>query len=146
MSTALALDLDYAMEVSISAAPDAVLDAIVKDVNTWFVNPQSGETMNFELEAKPGGRFFRDLGNNTGHLWGFVQVYKPGNILEINGPMWFEAPVQNFIRFKVEAEGTGTRLSFIHRALGPVDEESKGHIHQGWTHLLAERLKSHIEG
>ena len=146
MTTALGLDLDYSMEITIGAPPDAVLDAIVKDVNTWFVNPENGETMGFELEARPGGRFFRDLGNDAGHLWGFVQVFKPGSLLELIGPMWFESPVQNFIRFKVEEHAGATRLSFIHRAVGPIDDDTKGRIQQGWTHLLNDQLKNHIEG
>ena len=41
--------------------------------------------MPFKLEAWPGGRWFRDLGNNAGHLWGHVRVIKPPALLEISG-------------------------------------------------------------
>ena len=30
-----------------------------------------------KLEPWPGGRWYRDLGNSTGHFWGHVQVIKP---------------------------------------------------------------------
>ncbi|HEX3702577.1 MAG TPA: hypothetical protein VHU82_04550 [Vicinamibacterales bacterium] len=36
-----------------------------------------------DLEAWPGGRWFRDLGDNTGHLWGHVQAIKPPTLPEI---------------------------------------------------------------
>src|SRR4051812_10697912 len=35
-----------------------------------------GSPMPFTLEAWPGGRWFRDLGNGNGHLWGHVQAIK----------------------------------------------------------------------
>ena len=38
---------------------------------------QPGTPMPFTLEAWPGGRWFRDLGNGNGHLWGHVQAIKP---------------------------------------------------------------------
>jgi uncharacterized protein YndB with AHSA1/START domain len=38
------------------------------------------------LEARPGGRWFRDLGGNDGHFWGLVQAIKRPTLLEITGP------------------------------------------------------------
>ncbi len=32
--------------------------------------------MPMKLEAWPGGRWFRDLGDGNGHLWGHVQAIK----------------------------------------------------------------------
>ena len=40
-----------------------------------------------KIEPWPGGRWYRDLGNNAGHLWGHVQVIKPPTLLEICGPL-----------------------------------------------------------
>ena len=39
--------------------------------------------MPMKLEAWPGGRWFRDLGNNAGHYWGTVQAIKAPTLLEI---------------------------------------------------------------
>ena len=51
-----------------------------------------GTPMPFKLEPWPGGRWYRDLGNNAGHLWGHVQVIKPPTLLEIWGPMMMSYP------------------------------------------------------
>ena len=44
-----------------------------------------GTPMPMTLEPWPGGRWFRDLGDNNGHLWGHVQAIKPPTLLEITG-------------------------------------------------------------
>ena len=44
------------------------------------------------IEPWPGGRWYRDLGNNAGHLWGHVQVIKPPTLLELCGPMFMSFP------------------------------------------------------
>ena len=45
-----------------------------------------------KIEAWPGGRWFRALGNNTGHLWDHVQSIKPPKLLEIHGPLFMSTP------------------------------------------------------
>ena len=40
------------------------------------------------LETKPGGRWYRDLGGDNGHHWGFVQSIKRPALLEIWGPLF----------------------------------------------------------
>ena len=36
-----------------------------------------GSPFPMKIEPWPGGRWYRDLGNNAGHFWGHVQVIKP---------------------------------------------------------------------
>jgi hypothetical protein len=40
------------------------------------------------IEPRPAGRWFRDLGGDNGHLWGFVQSIKRPSLLEIWGPLF----------------------------------------------------------
>ena len=47
-----------------------------------------GKPMPMILETKPGGRWYRDLGGDNGHLWGFVQSIKRPSLLEIWGPLF----------------------------------------------------------
>ena len=35
-----------------------------------------GKPLPMVIEPRPGGRWFRDLGGDNGHLWGFVQSIK----------------------------------------------------------------------
>ena len=44
-----------------------------------------GKPLPMLLEPHPGGRWFRDLGGDNGHLWGFVQSIKRPVLLEIWG-------------------------------------------------------------
>ena len=73
--------------------------------------------MNLKLEAWPGGRWYRDLGNNTGHFWGHVQVIKPPKLLELYGPMMMSYAAISHVQYRLTEQGKGTRLSFTHRAI-----------------------------
>ena len=64
------------------------------------------------IEPWPGGRWYRDLGDNAGHLWGHVQVIKPPTLLELCGPMFMSFPAANHVQYRLTAEGNGTRLNF----------------------------------
>ena len=44
--------------------------------------------MPMKLEAWPGGRWYRDLGDGNGHFWGHVQAIKRPTLLEISGPLF----------------------------------------------------------
>ena len=90
----------------------------------------------FVFEAWPGGRWFRDLGNNTGHLWGHVQVIKPPTLLEICGPMFVSFPAMNHVQYRLtpDADAGGTRLTITHRAYGLMPTEFMKGVDEGWSH------------
>lgn len=88
------------------------------------------------LEPFVGGRWYRDLGGDTGHLWGFVQVIKPPALLEITGPMFMSYPAANHLQYRLAAEGNKVRLTLTHRALGLIPEDHAAGVQQGWNHGL----------
>jgi uncharacterized protein YndB with AHSA1/START domain len=92
--------------------------------------------MPMRLERRPGGRWYRDLGDDAGHLWGFVQVIKPPTLLEISGPMFMSYPVAGHLALRLTEQDGGTRLSLRHRALGFIDEEHRQGVTAGWSHYL----------
>ena len=87
--------------------------------------------MELTLEPWPGGRWFRDLGNNTGHFWGHVQVIKPPKLLEIVGPMMMSYPVASHLQYRLTEEADGTRLTLIHQAIGLITAGAPGRREQG---------------
>jgi len=97
-----------------------------------------------KLEAWPGGRWYRDLGADQGHLWGHVQVIKRPVILEIAGPMFMSYPVVGHIQFRLEEAAGGTELSLRHRALGMIEDEHRQGVVPGWQHLI-QGVKNHAE-
>src|SRR6187401_1968547 len=96
----------------------------------------NGAPMPMTLEPWPGGRWYRDLGDNTGHLWGHVQVIKPPTLLEIIGPMPMSYPAVNHVQYRLKEEGGRTRLTFVHRAMGLILPEHRDGMPQGWAHWL----------
>ena len=88
--------------------------------------------MNLKIEAFPGGRWFRDLGNNVGHLWGHVQVIKPPLLLELVGPMMMSYPVASHIQYRLTPQGGKTLLTLTHRAMGLILPEHTVGMNDGW--------------
>ena len=89
-----------------------------------------------KLEAWPGGRLFRDLGDNAGHFWGHVQVIKPPTLLEICGPLFMSYPAMNHIQYRLVADGKKTKLSFTHRGVGQILPEHREGVNKGWQMKL----------
>ena len=64
-----------------------------------------GKPFPMKIEPWPGGRWYRDLGNNSGHLWGHVQVIKPPTLLEICGPLMMSYPARQSPAIPLEGGG-----------------------------------------
>src|SRR5207237_10371697 len=95
-------------------APIEVVFAAVLDEAGPEGQMPDGTSLAMKLEPWPGGRWLRDLGNNTGHLWGHVQVIKPPTILELSGPMFMSYPALNHVQYLLASEASGTPLTFMH--------------------------------
>ncbi len=121
-------------ELDIDAPPEIVFQSVLEEMNS--IPSESGKSINLKLEAMPGGRWYRDLGNNTGHLWGHVQVIKPPTLLEITGPLMMSLPVINHITYRITASGQGSHLSIKHRAFGDIDSRMQEGLLDGWTQFL----------
>jgi uncharacterized protein YndB with AHSA1/START domain len=100
--------------------------------------------MSLKLEAWPGGRWFRDLGNNTGHLWGHVQVIKPPKLLEISGPMFMSYAVASHIQYRLTEKAGGTLLTLTHQAIGLLAPEHLEGVTKGWNDII-ETIKVKAE-
>src|SRR5687767_2408200 len=134
-------------ELEISAPIDIAFDAMLDELGPEGQMPD-GKSFPMKIEPWPGGRWYRDLGNNAGHLWGHVQVIKPPTLLEICGPMPMSYPAINHIQYRLKAEGSGTRLTIHHRAMGLILPEHRDGMPEGWEHglkrirMLAEQRKN----
>jgi hypothetical protein len=95
-----------------------------------------GRPFPMKLEPWPGGRWYRDLGNNAGHLWGHVQVIKPPALLEITGPLFMSYAAISHLQYRLTEQGKRTRLSFSHRAMGEMPAEHRQGAMLGWAHNL----------
>lgn len=82
-----------------------------------------GTPLPMTLEARPGGRWFRDLGQDDGHFWGHVQAIKRPTLLEITGPLFMSLPVASNVQYRLKAAGNGTVICSCHAAFGVVPDE-----------------------
>ena len=126
--------------IDIKAPLRNVWDALLEEIGPKSAG-EKGESMNMKLEAWPGGRMYRDLGNNTGHLWGHVQVIKPPPhpkpLLEICGPLFMSFAAINHLQYRLTENGAnGTRLSLVHSAFGDIPAEYRDGMADGWGEML----------
>jgi uncharacterized protein YndB with AHSA1/START domain len=97
-----------------------------------------------KIEPWPGGRWYRDLGDNNGHFWGHVQAIKRPTLLEITGPLFMSHPVVSNVQYRLTEVGGGTLITFRHTALGFIAEDVRDGLSKGWTPLL-ERVRRQAE-
>jgi uncharacterized protein YndB with AHSA1/START domain len=139
--------LDIRKEVLIAASPEIAFEAVLEELGPGSVMPD-GKPFPMKLEPWPGGRWYRDLGeaggHKYGHLWGHVQVIKAPTLLELVGPMPMSFPAINHVQYRLKAEGAGTRLSLIHRAMGLIPQEHRDGMPDGWEHGV-KRIKQIAE-
>jgi uncharacterized protein YndB with AHSA1/START domain len=131
--------LDFSRDQRIEAPVEIVFETILDEIGP--ANELSGKPMPMKIEAWPGGRWYRDMGNNTGHFWGHVQVIKPPTLLEICGPLFMSHPAASHLAYRLKADGKSTVLSLRHRAMGMVPEDLLAGVRTGWTQHL-ERIAS----
>jgi uncharacterized protein YndB with AHSA1/START domain len=130
--------LEVLKDELIAAPIDIVFEAILEQMGPYNETPD-GASLQMKLEAWPGGRWFRDLGNNSGHLWGHVQSIKAPSLLEIHGPLFMSNAAVSHILYRLTEEGSGTRLNFSHRAIGLIapDLLDGSRVGTGWGKLIS---------
>jgi len=121
--------LHVVKEVLIAAPADVVFETVLEPHGPM-------KEMKMKLEPWPGGRWFRDLGNNTGHLWGHVQVIKPPKVLEVVGPMMMSFPVASHIQYRLTEQPGGTLLKLTHQAMGLIPPDLEIDVTKGWGEML----------
>jgi hypothetical protein len=137
------MTLDVEQHIDIKASPEKAFAAVLHRLGKGNTRPD-GESLQLDLEVKPGGRWYRDRGNGIGHLWGFVQVIKPPSLLELSGPMFMSYPANNHLEVKIEKTSGGSKVTLRHRAIGMIDPQHRKGVGTGWKHIL-ESVKKDCE-
>jgi uncharacterized protein YndB with AHSA1/START domain len=132
--------LEIVKEEEIAAPIALVFEAILEQMGPRNEAPGSGP-IPMRIEPWPGGRWYRDLGNNTGHLWGHVQAIKPPVLLEIYGPLFMSYAAISNVQYRLSEENGVTLLRFSHRAIAQISYDPQiaanwTRIEGGWNDLL----------
>ena len=130
-------------EIFVRASIEDTFDSLITQIGRQNQTPD-GKPLAMIIETKPGGRWYRDLGGDNGHLWGFVQSIKRPSLLEIWGPLFLSTGTTNNLMYRLtEVEG-GTKINFKHTLVGPVPAEFQDNMPPGWAELHA-RVKRQAE-
>ncbi len=129
--------VEFTQEIDIAAPQAEVFEGMIHRLTEGHTGGADAPRLPLTMERKPGGRWFRDLGADTGHLWGFVQSYRPPTLLELYGPMFMSYPVSGHMIIRFEAIGEGTRLLFQYSAFGLLEDSHRTGIKKGFASMLA---------
>lgn len=141
------LTLDISDEVHVRASLEDTFDSIVSQLGRLNETPDR-KPFPMVLEAWPGGRWYRDLGGNNGHMWGHVQAIKKPTLLEIYGPLFMSYPAMSNVQYRLKEVEGGTLIVFRHTAFGFIADDHRANTATGWKWILtrvqreAERLSS----
>lgn len=135
--------LNITQEIRVNAPLDVTFETLLEQMGPHNEGAE-GKPMPMIIEAWPGGRWYRDLGGDNGHLWGHVQAIKRPTLLEIAGPLFMSYPVANNLQYRLSEEGGGTIIKFRHSGFGLILDDHKRGVVTGWRSLL-ERIRERAE-
>jgi hypothetical protein len=128
------LTLNVTQEIFVDAPLDVTFDALLEQLGPGNDTPE-GQSFPMKLEAWPGGRWFRDLGDNNGHFWAHVQAIKRPSLLELVGPLFMSYAVSSNLQYRLTEENGGTLIKFHHKAFGLIEEDHRKNVNTGWSHI-----------
>jgi uncharacterized protein YndB with AHSA1/START domain len=137
------LTLIVTQEIHVQASVEDTFAALLEQIGPGNNRPD-GTAMPMKIEPWPGGRWFRDLGDNNGHCWGHVQAIKRPALLEISGPLFMSDAVVSNVQYRLTEADGGTLIQFHHKAFGAIQEDYRKGVTQGWVHILA-RVRNRAE-
>jgi hypothetical protein len=137
------LTLNITQEIHIRAPLDVTFETLLEELGPNN-EVMDGTPMPMKIEPWPGGRWYRELGNNNGHFWGNVQAIKRPTLLEISGPLFMSYPVVSNLQYRLSEADGGTLIKFRHAAFGLIQEDHRKGVSTGWSHIH-ERVRKQAE-
>ena len=137
MSTTDDIRVDAPLEVTFSAILDQMGPNNVGEAD---------RPMPMKIEAWPGGRWYRDLGNENGHFWGHVQAIKRPTLLEITGPLFLSSAVISNVQYRLTSVDGGTLITLKHTMMGVIPDDVRAAFAEMpmWPPML-ERVRTAAE-
>ncbi len=123
-------------EIRVRASMEKTFASLLAQMGRENQTPD-GKPLPMVIEPRPGGRWFRDLGGDGGHLWGFVQSIKRPALLEIWGPLFMSTAATSNLLYQLTETDEGTLITFTHTVVGPFPEDHRPQLGTGWTALHA---------
>ena len=129
------MTLKITQEIQIKAPLGVSFDALLEQMGPRN-ETHDGKSMPMKIEPWPGGRWYRDLGDNNGHFWGHVQAIKRPTLLEVYGPLFASYPFVSNLQYRLTEANGVTTIVLRHTALGFIRDDQKSGVSKGWAWLL----------
>ena len=123
-------------EIRVRASTERTFASLLAQMGRENQTPD-GKPLPMVIEPRPGGRWFRDLGGDSGHLWGFVQSIKRPALLEIWGPLFMSTAATSNLLYRLTETPEGTLIKFTHTLVGPFPEDHRSLLGSGWAAMHA---------
>lgn len=136
------LSFTVTQETRVNASLEVTFESLLEQLADNEM--MDGTKMPMKLEPWPGGRWYRDLGNDNGHLWAHVQAIRRPTLLEFAGPLMMSYPVSNNVQYRLSEIDGVTLIKFRHSAFGLIDESHRTGVSGGWNHIN-ERVRQRAE-
>jgi len=142
------LTLNITEDIHVRAPLDTTFAALLEQLGPYNEVPTVGP-MPMKLEPWPGGRWYRDLGDNNGHFWAVVQAIKRPTLLEFAGPLFMSYPAVSNVQYRLSEANGVTLIKFRHSAIGMISDEHREGVNKGWGYMndgvrkRAEAARSH---
>ncbi len=130
------MTLNVTEEIHVRAPLEATFEALLEQLGPYNAAADD-KPMPMKIEAWPGGRWYRDLGDGNGHFWGVVQAIKRPTLLEISGPLFMSYPAISNVQYRLSQVDGGTLIQFRHAALGLIQEDHRKGVTSGWGYMNA---------
>jgi len=137
------LTLNIVQEIYVKASLEVTFETLLEQIGPAN-QVGDGTPMPMKIEAWPGGRWYRDLGDGNGHLWAHVQAIKRPTLLEFTGPLFMSYPVVSNVQYRLSEIDGGTLIQFHHAALGLIQDEHRRGVNSGWG-TMHERVRKVAE-
>jgi hypothetical protein len=121
-------------EIAVRASLDQTFASLLAQMGRLNETPD-GKPLPMVIEPHPGGRWYRDLGGDDGHLWGFVQSIKRPTLLEIWGPLFMSTAATSNLMYRLTETPDGTLIKFTHAVVGPFPDDHRPGLTTGWAAL-----------
>jgi len=128
-------------QIAVRATVEQTFASLIAQMGRLNETPD-GRPLPMILEPHPGGRWYRDLGGDNGHLWGFVQSIKRPTLLEIWGPLFVSTAATSNLIYRLTETPEGTLITFTHTLRGPFPDDQRPQLGSGWTALHARVRKA----
>jgi hypothetical protein len=132
-----------AEEITVHASIEQTFTSLLAHLGRLNETPE-GMPLPMVIEPRPGGRWYRDLGGDNGHLWGFVQSIKRPTLLEIWGPLFVSTAATSNLMYRLSEIPGGTLITFTHKLVGPFPDDHRPNMAMGWA-ALHQRVRKAAE-